>query len=68
MLMHIFSVSFRHVKRYIMEQQYEVLTPDDVIEALTYEGGVKATFVDYIKVHRGRRIYSEFEMANKAGL
>lgn len=62
------ALSLRHVKRYIMERCYDVLTPGDVVEALIYEGVVKNTFVDNIKVHHEHWKVLEFEMARKEGL
>lgn len=47
-----FAVSSRVVDRYITSTQLQVETPDDLVTALTYNGGVKKTAVDMICIER----------------
>lgn len=47
-----FSVSFRHLKRYIQETHYDLLTPEDMVDTLTYDYGVKNAAVEFISVKR----------------
>lgn len=46
-----FAVSFRLLKRYITENRFDVLTREYIVDAITYDGWVMNTFVDYIKVN-----------------
>lgn len=59
-----FAISFRHLKRYICETKFDVLTPEDIFDALTYEGGITNTFIDYIRVNRQHRNLIEYELAD----
>lgn len=45
-----FAVAWRHVKRYIEDTESDVVTPKDLMGELIYEGGVRNTVVDYIKM------------------
>lgn len=63
-----FAVSFRHLKRYITETRFDVLTPEDIVDGLTYDHGVKNTYVDYIKVNRNHDKLMEYEYSNSCGL
>lgn len=62
------AVSFRHLKRYILETRHDVLTPEDIVDALTYDRGVKNTLVDFIKTDRGHETILRYDAANEAKL
>lgn len=53
-----------HIVSTLEAIRFDVLTPEDIVEALTYDGGVKNTFVDYIKVDRGHERLLEYEFAS----
>lgn len=40
------------MKRYICETRFDVLTAEDIVDALVSEGGIKNTFVNYIRMNR----------------
>lgn len=63
-----FAFSFRQLKRYITETGHDVLTPEDIVDALTYDHGVKNTFVDYIKTNRQHGTFLRYETAAEAKL
>lgn len=63
-----FAVSFRLLKRYILETKFDVLTPEDIVDALRYEGGIRNTFVDYIRVNRKFKTIVWYETAEKLKL
>lgn len=58
-----FALSFRHLKRYITEKGHNVLTPEDMVDALAYDDGLKNTFVDYIKTNRQYDTFLRYESA-----
>lgn len=47
-----FAVLWRLLKRFVEETESDFLTPEDIIDAVTYDGGIKNTVVDYVKVNR----------------
>lgn len=55
-------------ERYILETKYDVLTPEDKVNALRYEGGIRNTFVDCIRVNRDFQTILEYECAEKMKL
>lgn len=59
-----FAVSFREIKRYIIKAVYDFLTPEDIFDALTFDGGVKNNFVDYIKDDRNHGRLMAYEIAS----
>lgn len=63
-----FAVSFKSLKRYITEPKFDVLTPEDKVDTLRYDGGVKNTFVDYIRVNRDFQKIVKLECAEKVKL
>lgn len=63
-----FAVAWRHVKRYIEDTESDVVTPEDLMDVLVYDGGVKNTAVDFIKVHRDNKNVEEYVTALEAGL
>lgn len=52
------------MKLHFFECSYDVLTPEDILHALFYDGGVKNTFVDYIKVNRNHRRINAYVLAD----
>lgn len=58
-----FAVIWRLVKRYIQETENDVLTPEDMMDALTYDGGIKNSTVDYIKVNRNHATTLNIKLA-----
>lgn len=63
-----FALSFRHLKIYILETRNDVLTPEDIVDALIFDGGVKNTFVDFIKTNRLHEDILRYECANEPNL
>lgn len=63
-----FAVSCRQLKRYITEAGFDVLTPEDIVEALTVDGGVKNTFLDFIKVDRAHEKLMVYELCSACKL
>lgn len=63
-----FAVSFRLLKRYVMESKFDVLTPEDIVDALRYEGGIRNTLVDYVRVIRKFKTILEYECSEKVNL
>lgn len=46
----------------------DVSTPEDIVDALIYEGGVKNIFFDFIKTNRLHEDILRYEVANEANL
>lgn len=62
------TVSYRHLKRYINETRFDVLTPEDIVDALTYDGGVKNTAVEYISINRKYVDLNKYELSSELKL
>lgn len=60
-----FAVHWRLLKRYIEETESDVVTPEDIMDALTYDGGVKNTVVDYIKINRSHDTFLNVLLAQQ---
>lgn len=56
------------LKRYILGTKFDVLNPEDIVDALRYGGGIRNTFVYYIRVNRNARKFVEYECAENAKL
>lgn len=57
-----FGIGSRQIGTYIRENDLAVLCPDDIAEALIYNGGVKSTSVDFLKVNlQSKRLKRWFE-------
>lgn len=57
-----FGIGGRQVDRYIREKDIGVITPYDIVEALIYDGGIKATAVDFVRVNRkAKRVLQWFK-------
>lgn len=63
-----FAVSWIYVKRYIEETQIDVNTPKDLMDALIYDGGVRNTVVESIKVKHDNETVADFLTARESGL
>lgn len=63
-----FAVYFRHLKRYISEKKFDVLTPDYIVDTLVYDGGVLNTYVDYIETNRKHECLLDYEIADECDL
>lgn len=48
-----FGIGGRQVDKYIREKDLGVITPDDIAQALVYDGGIKVTAVDFVRINRG---------------
>ena len=58
-----FAVAKRHIVRFVQETTHDVITPIDVVEALTYDEGIKDTATDFVFIDRCNR---SMECWNKA--
>lgn len=63
-----FAVSFRHLKRYISEKRFDVLTPDDIVDSLLYDNGVVNTYFDYIETDREHPSLLDYEISDECDL
>lgn len=63
-----FAVSYRHLKRYIQETHYDVLTPEDIADALTYDQGAKNSTVEFISINRKHVDLDKYELASECKL
>lgn len=56
-----FRIGGRQADKYIREKNLGVVTPDDIAEALIYDGGMKGAGVDFISVNRkSKRVAKRF--------
>lgn len=60
-----FAVLWRLLKRYIEETESDVVTTEDIMDALTYDGGIKNTVVDYLKVNRNHERFLNMALAEQ---
>lgn len=58
-----FAVSYRHMKRYIQETRYDVLTPEDIVDALSYDNGIKNSAVEFISINRNHADLDKYEVS-----
>lgn len=60
-----FAVLWRPLKRYIEETESDVVTPEDIMDAITYDNGIKNTVVDYIKANRTHEKFLNLNLAEQ---
>lgn len=63
-----FAVAWRHVKKYIEERESDVVTLEDLIDALIYDGGLKNTGVEFIKVDRHQKTFQTNAASMESGV
>lgn len=61
-----FEIGGRQVDKYIREKDLGVITPDDIVEALIFNGGMKATAVDFMKVNKQSKRVQQWFAARDA--
>lgn len=60
-----FAIAKRHVLRYIAEQKADVIVPEDIVKALTYDHGLPNSVVDFINVDRSNHNLQRWGSAKK---
>lgn len=56
------------MKRYIEDMESDVITPEDLMDALTYDGGIRNTAIEFIKLNRDNGKVRDYVTAIEEGL